>query len=63
MRESMAENIIFRCEVSTDASNVHVKTEPGEKLDLIDVMIARAYAEAIDKTTDAIKVVLQMGRR
>jgi len=59
----MTENIIFRCEVSTDGSNVHVKTEPGEKLDFIDVMIARAYTAAIDKTTDALKVVLQKGRR
>ena len=62
MRETMTENIIFRCEVSTDARNVHVKTTHGEKLDLIDMMIAHAFTAAIIKTTDAIKVVLLMGR-
>ena len=59
----MTENIIFRCEVSTDDNTIHVKAESGEKLDLIDVMIARAYAAAIDKTTEALKVISERGRR
>lgn len=60
----MTEKLIFRCEVTTDdAGIVHVKNEPGEKLDLIDVMIARAYAGAVGKITDALKVMEQLGRR
>ena len=58
----MTQKLIFRCEVLTDDKSVHVKTTRGEKLDLIDMMLAHAYTAAIIKTTDAIKVVLQMGR-
>ena len=63
MRETMTEKIIFRCEVSTYDKNIHVKAESGEKLDFIDMMIAHAYTAAIDKTTEALKALSEMGRR
>jgi hypothetical protein len=59
----MAEHIIFRCEVSIDDGIIHIKAESGEKLDLIDVMIARAYTAAIEKTTEALKGVSERGMR
>lgn len=59
----MTEKLIFRCDVSVDDDeNVHVKTSPGENLDLIDIAIARAYVRSINKTTEAIKVLGVMGR-
>lgn len=59
----MTEKLIFRCDISvTDDGNVHVKTSPGENLDLLDIAIARAYVGSIDRTTEAIKVLGVMGR-
>lgn len=60
----MPEKLIFRCEVSTNEEGTfHVKTATGENLDFIADMIVRAYTGAVDKTTEALRLMSALGRR